>query len=221
MRVSEALEGTEVEKCEEAAGQPIGVGSVAAGGRYDGLVGMFAAKTNVPCVGVSFGIERLFAIKEARQKSAEKAFRTSETEVFVASAQKNLLKERMKLVNTLWAAGIKTEMAYKANPKALTQFQYAEERCIPLVIIIGERELQEGIVKLRNVTSREEKVGLIERRTEIDSKKTVLLSLCLLHLHSSLFRTCLWVRWSPSFETTLLLSKRFLFSSFYYCSFHF
>ncbi|CAI2351153.1 unnamed protein product [Caenorhabditis sp. 36 PRJEB53466] len=151
-----ALEGTEVEKSEEAAGQPVGVGSVAAGGRYDGLVGMFAAKTKVPCVGVSFGIERLFAIKEARQKAADQALRTSETEVFVASAQKNLLKERMKLVNTLWSAGIKTEMAYKANPKALTQFQYAEERRIPLVIIIGERELQEGIVKLRNVVTREE-----------------------------------------------------------------
>uniref|UniRef100_A0A8R1DMC0 histidine--tRNA ligase n=1 Tax=Caenorhabditis japonica TaxID=281687 RepID=A0A8R1DMC0_CAEJA len=152
-----ALEGTEVEKSEETAGQPVGVGSVAAGGRYDGLVGMFAAKTNVPCVGVSFGIERLFAIKEARQKAAVKTFRTCETEVFVASPQKNLLKERMKLVNTLWSAGIKTEMAYKANPKGLTQFQYAEEKLIPLVVIVGEREIQEGIVKLRDVVTREEK----------------------------------------------------------------
>ncbi|CAB3406135.1 unnamed protein product [Caenorhabditis bovis] len=150
-----ALEGTEVEKSEETAGQPVGVGSVAAGGRYDGLVGMFAAKTNVPCVGVSFGIERLFAIKEARQRGAN-ALRTSATEVFVASAQKNLLKERMKLCNKLWDAGIKTEMAYKANPKLLTQLQYCEERRIPLVIIIGEREIQEGIVKLRNVVTREE-----------------------------------------------------------------
>ena len=45
------------------------VGSVAAGGRYDKLVGMFAGgkgKSNVPCVGVSFGIERLFSIMEAK-----------------------------------------------------------------------------------------------------------------------------------------------------------
>lgn len=43
------------------------VGSVAGGGRYDNLVGMFdAKKRTVPCVGVSFGIERLFAIQERR-----------------------------------------------------------------------------------------------------------------------------------------------------------
>ena len=45
------------------------VGSVAAGGRYDGLVGMFDAKNRtVPCVGVSIGIERLFSIMEQKMK---------------------------------------------------------------------------------------------------------------------------------------------------------
>ncbi|KAK7063255.1 hypothetical protein SK128_004244, partial [Halocaridina rubra] len=45
------------------------VGSVAGGGRYDGLVGMFdPKKKTVPCVGVSFGIERLFAIQERKQR---------------------------------------------------------------------------------------------------------------------------------------------------------
>ncbi|UMM30092.1 hypothetical protein L5515_012123 [Caenorhabditis briggsae] len=149
-----ALEGTAAEKAEDTAGQPVGVGSVAAGGRYDGLVNMFDSKLKVPCCGVSFGIERLFAIMEARQKSA---VRTTQTEVYVASAQKNMVIERKKLLRTLRAAGIKSEMPLKANPKLLTQFQYAEERRIPLVVLIGERELQEGIVKLRNVVSREEK----------------------------------------------------------------
>ena len=47
--------------------EQIGVGSVAGGGRYDGLVGMFDAKGKmVPCVGVSIGIERLFSIMEAK-----------------------------------------------------------------------------------------------------------------------------------------------------------
>lgn len=45
----------------------VGVGSVAGGGRYDGLVGMFDGKgRKVPCVGVSIGIERLFSIMEAK-----------------------------------------------------------------------------------------------------------------------------------------------------------
>lgn len=50
------------------------------------------------------------------------------------------------------------EMAYRANPKMLTQLQYCEERLIPLVAIVGERELQEGVVKLRNVEDRQEQV---------------------------------------------------------------
>ena len=45
------------------------VGSVAGGGRYDGLVGMFDPKgKKVPCVGVSIGIERIFSIMESRAR---------------------------------------------------------------------------------------------------------------------------------------------------------
>lgn len=47
--------------------ESVGVGSVAGGGRYDGLVGMFDPKgRKVPCVGVSIGIERIFSIMEQR-----------------------------------------------------------------------------------------------------------------------------------------------------------
>ena len=47
----------------------VGVGSVAGGGRYDGLVGMFDPDNKkVPCVGVSIGIERLFSIMEAKAR---------------------------------------------------------------------------------------------------------------------------------------------------------
>lgn len=47
--------------------EPVSVGSVAGGGRYDGLVGMFDPKgRKVPCVGVSIGVERIFSILEQR-----------------------------------------------------------------------------------------------------------------------------------------------------------
>lgn len=47
--------------------EPVSVGSVAGGGRYDGLVGMFDPKgRKVPCVGVSIGIERIFSIMEQK-----------------------------------------------------------------------------------------------------------------------------------------------------------
>lgn len=85
------------------------VGSVAAGGRYDELVGMFDPRgKHVPCVGLSIGIERIFSIMEARAKAAGAAtVRTIETQVMVASGQKNLLEERMRICTQLWDAGIK------------------------------------------------------------------------------------------------------------------
>uniref|UniRef100_A0ABI8AAK9 Histidine--tRNA ligase, cytoplasmic n=1 Tax=Felis catus TaxID=9685 RepID=A0ABI8AAK9_FELCA len=137
--------------------EPLGVGSVAAGGRYDGLVGMFDPKgRKVPCVGLSIGVERIFSIVEQRLEALEEKVRTTETQVLVASAQKRLLEERLKLVSELWDAGIKAELLYKKNPKLLNQLQYCEEAGIPLVAIIGEQELKDGVIKLRSVASREE-----------------------------------------------------------------
>uniref|UniRef100_A0A672RA19 histidine--tRNA ligase n=1 Tax=Sinocyclocheilus grahami TaxID=75366 RepID=A0A672RA19_SINGR len=135
----------------------VSVGSVAGGGRYDGLVGMFDPKgRKVPCVGVSIGIERIFSIMEQKAETSSEKVRTTETQVLVASAQKNLLEERLKLTSELWNAGIKVEVLYKKNPKLLSQLQHCEETGIPLVAILGEQELKDGVVKLRNVASREE-----------------------------------------------------------------
>ncbi|XP_026363945.1 histidine--tRNA ligase, mitochondrial [Ursus americanus] len=139
------------------AEESLNVGSVAAGGRYDGLVGMFDPKGHkVPCVGLSIGVERIFAIVEQRMKTSGQKIRTTETQVFVATPQKNFLHERLKLISELWDAGIKAELLYKNNPKLLTQLHYCEHTGIPLAVIIGEQELKEGVIKLRSVASREE-----------------------------------------------------------------
>ncbi|XP_021931668.1 histidine--tRNA ligase, cytoplasmic isoform X2 [Zootermopsis nevadensis] len=138
-------------------GESSGVGSIAGGGRYDNLVGMFDPKhKNVPCVGVSIGVERVFSVLEARLASNKTKVRTTEVEVFVASAQKNLLEDRMKLCKELWDSNIKAEHSYKRNPKLLAQLQYCEEMGIPLAAILGESELARGIVKLRHVVTRHE-----------------------------------------------------------------
>uniref|UniRef100_A0A8D2DM32 histidine--tRNA ligase n=1 Tax=Sciurus vulgaris TaxID=55149 RepID=A0A8D2DM32_SCIVU len=137
--------------------EPLNVGSVAAGGRYDELVAMFDPKGHkVPCVGLSIGVERIFSIVEQRMKTSFKKVRTTETQVFVATPQKNFLRERLKLIAELWNAGIKAEMLYKNDPKLLTQLHYCENTGIPLVVIIGEQEQKEGVIKLRSVASRKE-----------------------------------------------------------------
>ncbi|XP_043377461.1 histidine--tRNA ligase, cytoplasmic isoform X7 [Chelonia mydas] len=137
--------------------EPVSVGSVAGGGRYDGLVGMFDPKgRKVPCVGVSIGIERIFSIMEQKVEASKEKIRTTETQVLVATPQKNFLDVRLKLISELWDSGIKAEMLYKKNPKLLNQLQYCEDMGIPLAAIVGEQELKNGIVKLRVVASREE-----------------------------------------------------------------
>ncbi|XP_071402826.1 histidine--tRNA ligase isoform X3 [Centroberyx affinis] len=140
-----------------AAEESVSVGSVAGGGRYDGLVGMFDPKgRKVPCVGVSIGIERVFSIMEQKAEASAEKVRTTEVQVMVASAQKNLLEERLKLTSELWNGGIKAEVMYKKNPKLLSQLQHCEDSGIPLVAILGEQELKDGVVKLRTVATREE-----------------------------------------------------------------
>ncbi|XP_022649214.1 histidine--tRNA ligase, cytoplasmic-like isoform X2 [Varroa destructor] len=136
------------------------VGSIAAGGRYDGLVGVFDAKNkSTPCVGISIGVERIFTILENRQPNDAHSglpIRSVATEVYVCSAQKGLAKERMKICAELWANGFKVEQSFKLNPKLLVQLQYCEDKRIPFAIIIGESEIEQGIVKLKTVVTREE-----------------------------------------------------------------
>ncbi|KAI5722913.1 hypothetical protein M8J76_015598 [Diaphorina citri] len=133
------------------------VGSVAGGGRYDNLVGMFDPKNKTtPCVGISIGVERLFSIIENRNAEQGVKVKTTSTQVYVASAQKNLVEPRMQLCHELWGGGIHTEMSYKKNPKLLDQLQYCEDNQIHWCIVIGQSELASNSVKLRNVLTREE-----------------------------------------------------------------
>ncbi|CAF4409880.1 unnamed protein product, partial [Adineta steineri] len=120
----------------------------AGGGRYDELVQKLDPKQRyVPCIGLSIGVERIFAIKEHQLTELKIQSKIISTEIYVASAEKNFLEERMKLCTYLWENGFKTEMAYKRNPKLLDQLQYCEKNQIELCIIIGSSELQGGTIK--------------------------------------------------------------------------
>ena len=128
-------------------------GSIAAGGRYDGLVGLLSdnSKFNVPCVGISLGIERIFAIIEEKMN-----IQVTPTHVLVASIGKGLTEERMKILTRLWDSNINAEHLYKNNAKLLNQYQYCEEKNIPYAIAFGEDELQRGVVKIRDIQTRTE-----------------------------------------------------------------
>ncbi|KAI8991087.1 histidyl-tRNA synthetase [Mycotypha africana] len=142
----------------------VGVGSVAAGGRYDNLVGMFSGKNKkgqpnlqIPCVGVSIGVERVFSILMAKQKAEE--IKSNETEVFVIAVGDGLLKERMAIAKELWNVGIKASYMFKNKPRLDKQFDVCEKEMIPFAVIIGKDELEKGEVRIKDMRSKNEAQG--------------------------------------------------------------
>ncbi|KAJ9134142.1 hypothetical protein NKR23_g10300 [Pleurostoma richardsiae] len=131
----------------------VGVGSLAAGGRYDNLVNMFAPKRAMPCVGVSFGVERVFTLLKARLEKEKATLRSSEVDVFVMAfggkTFNGFLLERMAIASELWRAGIKAEYQAKVKPRLPQQFKAAEAGGVPIAVILGEDELAAGKVRLK------------------------------------------------------------------------
>ena len=101
---------------EDRSNDPtVGVGSVAAGGRYDNLVGVFSPKAQIPCVGISFGVDRIFSITKARMEKDKKTQgRNNEVDVYVMAfggkGFDGMLKERLSICSALWDAGIKVSV---------------------------------------------------------------------------------------------------------------
>jgi len=154
------------DKEEDIDESTVGVGSIAAGGRYDDLVGMFAAAAageagkgkkagGIPCVGVSVGVERVFSILREKMMKEERIARAKETQAYVMSVGDGLLMERMAIVKRLWDAGIKTEFMYKTKPKLRAQFEYCEKELIPFAVLVGPDELKEGFVRVKEQKGKE------------------------------------------------------------------
>ena len=146
--------GKEEDEVDEST---VGVGSIAAGGRYDHLVGMFSNSKKpdaVPCVGVSIGVERVFAIKmqklkEAQAKGQQTGVRSKKVEVFVMNMGDGLLQERMKVCKLLWDAGIKAEFLYKTKPKAQQSFTAIERDGVPYAVMLAPEEWKAGLVRVK------------------------------------------------------------------------
>lgn len=139
---------------DEDASEYVGVGSIAAGGRYDGLVGMFSNGKSIPCVGISFGVERIFSIIKARAAKELEKLSSSQTQVYVMAfgggeGWNGFLAERMSVVNQLWKAGIEAEYLYKLKANPRKQFDAAEKAGAQIAVILGKEEFPEGKVKIK------------------------------------------------------------------------
>uniref|UniRef100_A0A7N0ZZC4 Histidine--tRNA ligase, cytoplasmic n=1 Tax=Kalanchoe fedtschenkoi TaxID=63787 RepID=A0A7N0ZZC4_KALFE len=132
------------------------VGSIAAGGRYDNLIGMFGTK-QVPAVGVSLGIERVFAIMEEAQKDRNQIIRATETQVLVSVLGDDLI-QAAELVSELWSAKIKAE--FMVNKRMNKHFERTRDSRIPWWVIVGEKEMRDGTVNIKNTGTSEEFPGI-------------------------------------------------------------
>ncbi|KAK4050173.1 Cytoplasmic and mitochondrial histidine tRNA synthetase [Microbotryomycetes sp. JL201] len=158
---------------QEVDESTVGVGSIAAGGRYDELVGMFSGSSGaagrIPCVGISFGVERIFSILLAKLQNGQPTARGKATEVFVMSIGDGLLEERMQVCAELWAAGIKAEFMYKVKPKLPQQFAFVDKEQIPYAVTVSPEELALGQIRVKPQVGKEEGAGsgVLLQRSEL------------------------------------------------------
>jgi len=128
-----------------------GIGSVAGGGRYDKMIGLFSGK-DLPATGISLGIERIVEVmKERKMVKGSK----SKTKVFVAAVNDDVRKNALEIVQRLRSNNIRSD--FDIRSRSLTkQLEYADSLGIPLTVIIGEKELTKGMSKVRDMKKRSE-----------------------------------------------------------------
>ena len=145
------------------------VGSISGGGRFDDLLGMFSGK-QIPAVGVSIGIERIFNILEEKSKG-DNSIRAVSTDVLVAAIGKNMTEERFKIVNELWKNGINAEILYQENPRKDKQMDYAINNKIPFIIFVGENEKINNKYNIKILSTGNQKEGIELEKLSEEIKK--------------------------------------------------
>ncbi|MFC3571247.1 histidine--tRNA ligase [Paracoccus simplex] len=121
-------------------------GSVAGGGRYDGLVERFTGQ-KVPATGVSIGVDRLLAALRAKGLTGSEA----RGPVVVTVMDRERMADYQAMAAELRAAGIRAEV-YLGNPKNFgNQLKYADKRASPVAIIQGADEAARGVVQVKDL----------------------------------------------------------------------
>ena len=126
------------------------IGSVCSGGRYDELASLYTQR-KLPGVGASVGLDRLLAALEATGASQR---RPGFTLVLVLNLGSKLLPRYQALAARIRAQGLGCEL-FPEQRKLAQQFGYAERKGIPFAVILGDSELERGIVVLKDLGSRE------------------------------------------------------------------
>jgi histidyl-tRNA synthetase len=123
--------------------------SIAGGGRYDDLIEKFGG-ISIPATGISLGIERLYEILSRKMISNEPI-----TKIFIANVNEEVFSEVIRIYKKLISYGISTEIDLMKR-KLTRQLEYSNSKNIPYVLIVGPKEIKEGIFKLRDMKNKKE-----------------------------------------------------------------
>lgn len=130
---------------EDEKGRPVRFGSVASGGRYDGLVKRFKG-VEVPAVGVSVGVSRLLAALELKNRMMAQP----RGPIVVLALEADQMAAYQAMARELRAAGIRAEV-YLGGAGMRAQMKYADKRMAPVAIIQGEDERTKGEVTIKDL----------------------------------------------------------------------
>ncbi len=134
-----------------AAGAP--VGSLCSGGRYDELIGQFTGR-DLPCVGISFGVDRVFTAMDILGLGADEV--ATATQVLVTLLGKQNVAASFQVAAALRHAEIRTEVYADEARSLKAQLDFANKKRIPLVAIVGDDEREAGAAIVRDMRSREQ-----------------------------------------------------------------
>lgn len=134
---------------EAKAPATVKMGSIGGGGRYDDLTGLFGVP-NIPGVGVSFGVDRIYDVLE--ELNLFPADVHVGTQVLFFNLGEAESKKSFELLQQLRQQGVRGEL-YHENAKFDKQFKYAEKKNIPYIVILGEKELANNSCNLKELAT--------------------------------------------------------------------
>lgn len=151
---------------EVAPPKDVDMGSLGGGGRYDDLTGIFGLK-GVSGVGISFGLDRIYLVLEELELFPETLNQSLQVLCLNFGTQEALAA--LRLTTSLRKSGIKADL-YPSDAKIQKQFKYANNRNVPYVILIGEKELADSSFLVKNMESGEQENYNLQNRDDFIRK---------------------------------------------------
>jgi histidyl-tRNA synthetase len=127
------------------------MGSIGGGGRYDDLTGLFGVP-NIPGVGISFGVDRIYDVMEELKLFPVEVESTTTTKILFFNLGEAESKKAYQIMQQLRDKNIGCEL-YHEQTKFDKQFKYAEKKGINYIAILGSKELEEGHINLKNLST--------------------------------------------------------------------